>query len=76
MKEFEIHQYLLREYSQENSRCEWEEFKNLKTFSVVTRKTMLYRIFLPLPIWMGTFGYWRKGQNFRIFGTDTYKYDR
>lgn len=76
MTELELQQYLLHEYPQENSRCEWKEFKNLKTFPVVTRKTMLYRIFLPLPIWMGTFGYWRKGQNFRIFGTDTYKYDR
>ena len=30
MTEFELHQYLLREYPQENARCEWKEFKNLK----------------------------------------------
>ena len=26
----ELQQYLLREYPQENARCEWKEFKNLK----------------------------------------------
>lgn len=30
MLEFELQQYLQREYSQENARCEWKEFKNLK----------------------------------------------
>ena len=30
MTEFELQQYLLREYPQENARCEWKEFKNLK----------------------------------------------
>ena len=30
MLELELQQYLLREYSQENARCEWKEFKNLK----------------------------------------------
>lgn len=30
MIELELHQYLLREYPQENARCEWKEFKNLK----------------------------------------------
>ncbi len=30
MTEFELQQYLLREYSQENARCEWMEFRNLK----------------------------------------------
>ena len=30
MLEFELQQYLLREYPQENARCEWKEFKNLK----------------------------------------------
>lgn len=27
MKELELRQYLLREYQQENARCEWKEFK-------------------------------------------------
>lgn len=30
MLEFELQQYLQREYPQENARCEWKEFKNLK----------------------------------------------
>ena len=30
MTELELRQYLLHEYLQENARCEWKEFKNLK----------------------------------------------
>ena len=30
MFELELQQYLLREYPQEDARCEWKEFKNLK----------------------------------------------
>lgn len=30
MLELELQQYLHREYPQENARCEWKEFKNLK----------------------------------------------
>ncbi len=30
MLELELQQYLLREYPQENTHCEWKEFKNLK----------------------------------------------
>lgn len=30
MSEHELQQYLLHEYPQENARCEWKEFKNLK----------------------------------------------
>ena len=30
MTELELQQYLLREYPQENARCEWKESKNLK----------------------------------------------
>lgn len=40
MLELELQQYLLREYLQENARCEWKEFKNLKTRSVGTKKMM------------------------------------
>ena len=28
--EHDLQQYLLREYPQENARCEWKKFKNLK----------------------------------------------
>ena len=30
MTELELRHYLLHEYLQENARCEWKEFKNLK----------------------------------------------
>ena len=30
MLELNLQQYLQREYPQENTRCEWKEFKNLK----------------------------------------------
>ena len=30
MLEQELQQHLLRKYPQENARCEWKEFKNLK----------------------------------------------
>lgn len=30
MLELELQQYLLREFPQENARCEWKEYKNLK----------------------------------------------
>ena len=29
-----LQQYLLREYPQENARCEWKEFKNLKNLNL------------------------------------------
>ena len=35
MLEQELQQYLLREYPQENARCEWKEFKNLKNSFII-----------------------------------------
>ena len=32
MLELDLRQYLLHEYPQENARCEWKKFKNLKSF--------------------------------------------
>ena len=40
MTELELQQHLLCENSQENTRCEWKEFKSLKNYSVGTRKMM------------------------------------
>ena len=31
MTQLELQQYLLRKYPQEDTRCEWKEFKNLKS---------------------------------------------
>ena len=41
MIELELQQYLLREYPQENARCEWKEFKNLKNSFCGDEKEML-----------------------------------
>ena len=41
MTELELQQYLLREYPQENARCEWKEFKNLKNSFCEDEKEML-----------------------------------
>ena len=41
MTEPELRQYLLREYPQENARCEWKEFKNLKNSFCGDEKEML-----------------------------------
>lgn len=41
MTELELQQYLLREYPQENARCEWKEFKNLKNSFCGDEKEML-----------------------------------
>ena len=30
----ELHQYLHHDYPQENARCEWKEFKNLKNLNL------------------------------------------
>ncbi len=41
MTELELQQYLLREFPQENARCEWKEFKNLKNSFCGDEKEML-----------------------------------
>ena len=41
MTELELQQSLLREYPQENARCEWKEFKNLKNSFCGDEKEML-----------------------------------
>ena len=41
MTELELQQSLLREYPQENVRCEWKEFKNLKNSFCGDEKEML-----------------------------------
>lgn len=42
MLEHNLQQYLLNMYPQENARCEWKEYKILRTLSVGTRKMMSY----------------------------------
>ena len=77
MTEPELQQYLLREYPQENARCEWKEFKNLKNsfrgnekddvISYVSAIANMEGGFLVVGVHDKTLG---------IVGTDTYNYDR
>lgn len=53
MTELELQQHLLRKYSQENSQCEWKEFKNLKNSFCGEEKDDVNLMFLQFPIWMG-----------------------
>ena len=48
--EHDLQQYLLREYPQENARCEWKEFKNLKNSFCGDEKMMLYPTYRLSPI--------------------------
>ena len=77
MTELELQQYLLREYPQENARCEWKEFKNLKNsfcgdekddvISYVSAIANMEGGFLVLGV---------HDKTLEIVGTDTYNYDR
>ena len=51
MLELELQQYLHREYPQENTYCEWKEFKNLKNSFCGDEKDDVIRMCLSLPIW-------------------------
>ena len=51
MLEHELQQYLFREYPQENARCEWKEFKNLKNSFCGDEKEMLFPTCQLLPTW-------------------------
>ena len=77
MTQLELQQYLLHEYPQENSRCEWKEFKNLKNsfcgdekndvISYVSAISNMEGGFLVLGV---------HDKTLEIVGTDTYNYDR
>ena len=77
MTELELQQYLLREYPQENARCEWKEFKNLKNsfcgdekddvISYVSAIANMEGGFLVIAV---------HDKTLEIVGTDTNNYDR
>ena len=71
MTELELQQYLLREYPQENARCEWKEFKNLDekddVISYVSAIANMEGGFLVVGV---------HDKTLEIVGTDTYNYDR
>ena len=77
MKQYDLQQYLLREYSQENARCEWKEFKNLKNSFCGDEKDDVISYVSAIANMEGGFlviGVHDK--TLEIVGTDTYNYDR
>ena len=77
MTELELQQYLLREYPQENARCEWKEFKNLKNSFCGDEKDDVISYVSAIANMEGGFlviGVHDK--TLEIAGTDTYNYDR
>ena len=77
MTELELQQYLLREYPQENARCEWKEFKNLKNSFCGDEKDDVISYVSAIANMEGGFlvvGVHDK--TLEIVGTDTYNYDR
>lgn len=77
MTELELQQYLLREYPQENARCEWKEFKNLKNSFCGDEKDDVISYVSAIANMEGGFlviGIHDK--TLEIVGTDTYNYDR
>lgn len=76
MLEFELQQYLLREYPQENARCEWKEFKNLKNSFCGDEKNDVISYVSAIANMEG--GHLVVGvhdSSLTIVGTDTYNYD-
>ena len=77
MTELELQQYLLCEYPQENARCEWKEFKNLKNSFCGDEKDDVISYVSAIANMEGGFlviGVHDK--TLEIVGTDTYNYDR
>ena len=77
MTELELQQYLLREYPQENARCEWKELKNLKNSFCGDEKDDVISYVSAIANMEG--GFLVVGVHDKILeivGTDTYNYDR
>ena len=77
MLEFDLQQYLQREYPQENARCEWKEFKNLKNSFCGNEKDDVISYVSAIANMEG--GHLVIGvhdASLEIIGTDTYNYDR
>lgn len=77
MTELELQQYLLREYPQENSHCEWKEFKNLKnSFCGDEKDDVISYVSAIANMDGGHLVIGVKDKTLEIVGTDTYNYDR
>ena len=77
MTEQKLQQYLLREYPQENARCEWKEYKNLKnSFCGDERKDVISYVSAIANMEGGYLVVGVHDKTLEIVGTDTYNYDR
>ena len=77
MTELELQQYLLLEYPQENARCEWKEFKNLKnSFCGDEKDDMISYVSAIANMEGGFLVVGVHDKTLEIVGTDTYNYDR
>ena len=77
MTELELQQYLLREYPQENTRCEWKEFKNLKnSFCGDEKNDVISYVSAIANMEGGDLVIGVHDKTLEIVGTDTYNYDR
>jgi len=77
MLELELQQYLQREYPQENARCEWKEFKNLKnSFCGDEKNDAISYVSAIANMEGGHLVIGVHDKTLEIVGTDTYNYDR
>lgn len=77
MLELELQQYLLRNYPQENTRCEWKEFKNLKnSFCGDEKDDVISYVSAIANMEGGHLVVGVQDKTLDIVGTDTYNYDR
>ena len=77
MLEHELQQYLFREYPQENARCEWKEFKNLKnSFCGDEKDDVISYVSAIANMEGGNLVIGVQDKTLEIVGTDTYNYDR
>ena len=77
MQERKLQQYLLREYPQENARCEWKEFKNLKnSFCGNEKDDVVSYVSAIANMDGGDLVIGVHDKTLEIVGTDTYNYDK
>ena len=77
MLEFELQQYLLNEYPQENARCEWKEYKNLKnSFCGDEKNDVISYVSAIANMDGGDLVIGVHDKTLEIVGTDTYNYDK
>lgn len=77
MNQLELQQLLQREYPQENARCEWKEFKNLKnSFCGDEKDDVISYVSAIANMEGGQLVIGVRDKSLDIIGTDTYNYDR